>query len=236
MKFGWAARRRALRATQYMASTRDIVTERQPSTPERCRARVCRIRTGRRAVHRRRHLDRVRHPRLPLARRALDQEPADPVRRSSGQPGDARRGLAPSLRHGGAVFHSPARAAATWRSPISTATGKVPGVITQNIDNLHQASGIAAEDVSSCTAIPPMPTASTAAGATNSPGSRPASSPTDGRRTARIAAVHQDGDDFLWSGNARGRHAARARRSPAPAICSSRSVRRWWSGRPPGSR
>lgn len=26
-------------------------------------------------------------------------------------------------------------------------TGKVPGVITQNIDNLHQASGIAAEDV-----------------------------------------------------------------------------------------
>ena len=33
-----------------------------------------------RAVHRRRHLDRMRHPRFPLAGRSLDQEPADPVR------------------------------------------------------------------------------------------------------------------------------------------------------------
>ena len=41
----------------------------------------------------------------------------------------------------------PNRAAGIWRSRVSIARGKVPGVITQNIDNLHQASGIAAKDV-----------------------------------------------------------------------------------------
>ena len=48
--------------------------------------------------------------------------------------------------------------------------GKVPALITQNIDNLHQASGIAARTSSNCTATPPMPSASTAPSATNCPG------------------------------------------------------------------
>ena len=48
----------------------------------------------------------MRHSRFPLARRALDQEPADPFRRLSGQPGDARRILAAALRHGGRVSAS----------------------------------------------------------------------------------------------------------------------------------
>ena len=54
-----------------------------------------------RPVHRGRHLDRMRHPGFPLARRPVDQEPADPVRRLHGERRDARRGLAAALRHGG---------------------------------------------------------------------------------------------------------------------------------------
>ena len=42
---------------------------------------------------------------------------------------------------------APSRAADTRRSQASTARGKSPGVVTQNIDNLHQASGIAPEHV-----------------------------------------------------------------------------------------
>ena len=96
-----------------------------------------------RAVHRRRHLDRMRNSRFPLAGRALDQEPADPVRRISGEPGDARRSLAAALRHGGAVSRRRSPAGAIARSPASIAPAKCPALITQNIDNLHQASGIA---------------------------------------------------------------------------------------------
>ena len=61
------------------------------------------------AVHRRRHLHRVRHPRLPLAWRHLDQDAADRLRRLPGQPGDAGRKLAAALRHGGAVRRRQAR-------------------------------------------------------------------------------------------------------------------------------
>jgi NAD-dependent SIR2 family protein deacetylase len=86
-----------------------------------------------RAIHRGRHLYRMRHSRFPFPGRAVDQEPADPVRRIPRQPGGAQRILAPGRGH---------RALASlYRA------GKVPAVVTQNIDNLHQASGIAVEHV-----------------------------------------------------------------------------------------
>ena len=101
------------------------------------------------AVHRGGHLDRVRHPRLPLARRVCGPRTS---------PGLVRRLPVESARcgtrHGVAASpwrsefsRQPVRVADTWRSPASIALGKVPAVITQNIDNLHQASGVAAEDV-----------------------------------------------------------------------------------------
>ena len=73
--------------------------------------------------------------------RALDQEPADPVRRVPGQPGDAR------TKPGGGV--SPWRSSSPRRVPgrghLALASfyraGKAPAVITQNIDNLHQSLG-----------------------------------------------------------------------------------------------
>ena len=89
----------------------------------------------------------MRHPGFPLAGRAVDQEPADPVRRIPGEPGDARRVLAAALRHGGRVCASaqPGRGHRALASLYRA--GKVPAVVTQNIDNLHQTSGIAPEHV-----------------------------------------------------------------------------------------
>ena len=54
----------------------------------------------------------------------LDQEPADPVRRVPGQPGDARRSLAAALRHGRAVLGGAARAAGISRWRASTAPAR----------------------------------------------------------------------------------------------------------------
>ena len=124
----------------------------------------------RRAVHRRRHLDRMRHPGLPLARRHLDQEPADPVRRVPGKPGHARRGLAAAFRHGGAIRRRASPAAAISRSRASTGPARSPAVITQNIDNLHQASGISAEHVVELHGNTTYATCLSCASATNCPG------------------------------------------------------------------
>ena len=74
--------------------------------------------------------------------RDLDQEPADPVRGVSGEPGGAQRILAAPLRHRRQVRRRPAGTRPPRvREPLPP--GKVPAVITQNIDNLHQESGIA---------------------------------------------------------------------------------------------
>ena len=68
------------------------------------------------------------------------------VRRVRRQPGGARRILAPALRDGG-VFGG-AKPGRGHRALASLyRAGKIPGVITQNIDNLHQASGFAADHV-----------------------------------------------------------------------------------------
>ena len=63
-----------------------------------------------------------------------------PARRCAMRPG----GAGSPWRNISAV---PSRAAGISRWQVLYRAGKVPGVITQNIDNLHQASGIAAEHV-----------------------------------------------------------------------------------------
>ena len=95
------------------------------------------------SVHRRRYLDRKRYSGFPFARRPVDQDAADPVRSVPRKPRDARRGMAAALRDGGVFREGRSRLAAISRSRRSISRGKSPGVITQNIDNLHQASGIA---------------------------------------------------------------------------------------------
>lgn len=100
-----------------------------------------------RAVHRCRHLDRMRHSRLPLAGRNLDAQPSDPVRRVRREPGGAGRILAPALCDGGGLCRSEARPRPSGAGIALPRAGKVPAVITQNIDNLHQASGFAPEHV-----------------------------------------------------------------------------------------
>src|SRR5450759_154653 len=88
----------------------------------------------------------MRYPGFPLARRPVDQEPADPVRRLHRERRDARRGLAPPLRYGGEFRQGQAGAGALGAGePLSRR--RVPALVTQNIDNLHQASGIAPDDV-----------------------------------------------------------------------------------------
>jgi len=76
----------------------------------------------------------------------MDEVPTDTLRRLYDGSGDAGRVLAPALRHGGSI-----RRGEAWSRPSgdreSLSRGKVPGLITQNIDNLHQASGVAANDV-----------------------------------------------------------------------------------------
>jgi len=67
--------------------------------------------------------------------------------------------------------------------------GKAPAVITQNIDNLHQESGIAPADVVEFMAIPPTPCASGAPPATNCLGSVKNSRPPAAAPRIAIAAA-----------------------------------------------
>ena len=125
---------------------------------------------GDRAVHRRRHLHRMRHSRFPLAGRHLDQEPADSVRRFPGQPGDARRILAAALRHGGAVRRRRSPAAAIGRWPASIAPAKCRRWSRRTSTICIKPRALRPNTSSNCTAIRPTLCASTAPSATNSPG------------------------------------------------------------------
>src|SRR5665647_2171677 len=87
---------------------------RPPAPPDRRRRQN-------RAVHRRRHLDRMRHSGFPLAWRrrfAIEETFA------TAKPGRGHLALASLYR-----------------------AGKAKAVVTQNIDNLHQLSGIAPQDI-----------------------------------------------------------------------------------------
>ena len=76
----------------------------------------------------------------------MDQEPTNFLRCVRCEQGDAQRGLAAALRHGGKFRRGKARPRPSSVGEFYRA-GKSPALITQNIDNLHQASGIAASDV-----------------------------------------------------------------------------------------
>ncbi len=54
--------------------------------------------------------------------------------------------MAPAFPHGGEFWQGQARTGSPGVASLYRA-GKVPGLVTQNIDNLHQSSGIAPRDV-----------------------------------------------------------------------------------------
>ena len=93
-------------------------------------------------AHRRGHLDRLRHPRLPRAERGVDEEPR------GREGGDA---AALPRRPGGAPvawqnrLHSPAWTAEPNSGHLAIyeleRQGRLRAVVTQNIDELHQQAG-----------------------------------------------------------------------------------------------
>ena len=119
------------------------------------------------AVHRGRHLDRMRHPRFPLAGRDLDQEPADPVRRVPGEPGGAQRILAAPLRHGRRSSAKPGRDADIGRWRASTAPARCRRWSRRTSTTCIKPLASHRNTSSSCTAIRPTLYASIASSATN---------------------------------------------------------------------
>ena len=115
--------------------------------------------------------------------------------------------------------------------------GKAPAVITQNIDNLHQSSGISAEHVIElhgnnsyalcldCGKRYELAWVRRAvrAGARARP------------RLRRLRRTYQDRDHLLRPGDARARDAPRRAVDVLTVIYFSQSAPRWWYGRPPGS-
>ena len=95
-----------------------------------------------RIVHRRRNQHRIGNPRFPQPGRFLDQGDADRFLRLHTLGRCAPRDLAPALRHGA----DPATGSTEPRSSGGRGAyqdlGKATSVITQNIDGLHQDSGI----------------------------------------------------------------------------------------------
>ena len=78
--------------------------------------------------------------------RIVNSQPADPVRRIRCQSGCAGRGMAAALRDGADVRR---RETGTRppRACLALQGRQDPAIVTQNIDNLHQVSGFAAEHV-----------------------------------------------------------------------------------------
>ena len=146
---------------------------------------------NRRAVHRRGNFHRMRHSRFSFARRAMDQEPADPVRRVPRQPGGAQRipgGGASPWRSSSAA---PSRAAAIARSPASIAPARCRRSSRKTSTICIRPLGLRRNTSSNCTATQPSPCASTAASATNWPGCAGAwTRPTAARPIARLAAAY----------------------------------------------
>ena len=126
-------------------------------------------------------------------------------------------------------------AAGTSRWPALYRAGKAPAVITQNIDNLHQSSGIAAEHVielhgnnsyALCLRLREALRAGMGARAVRA-GARARA------RLRRLRRAYQDGDDLLRPGDARARDAPRRAADVLTVIFFSQSAPRWWCGRPP---
>jgi NAD-dependent deacetylase len=85
-------------------------------------------------------------PDFPLPRQSLDAEQADPLRGLSAQRGRKAGGLAAQIHHGRPL--SPCRPEPRAPALASlVAQGRMPAVVTQNIDGLHQRSGVPPEQV-----------------------------------------------------------------------------------------
>ena len=153
----------------------------------------------------------MRHPRFPFARRDLDQErpiPFDEFLASQEMRDESwRRRFAMDEQFSAARPGRGHRALASlYRA------GKVPAVITQNIDNLHQASGIAAEHVvelhGNTTYAPCLDCAQALRACL---GARAHGGGNGARPIARTAAATSRPRPFVRPGDARCRDAARGR-------------------------
>ena len=151
--------------------------------------------------------------------------PSSPAARCATRPGGAAspwRKISPG--------QTGAWPSARWRRLYRA--GKIPALITQNIDNLHQASGIAAEasrriawQYHLCD-LPGLRRALRAGlgeGAIEPSGQHAPDCPCCG-------GLHQDRDDLIRSGHAGRGDAARRRVDARLRSVSGRSARRWWCG------
>ena len=195
-----------------------------PARPDRGRAHH-------RAVHRGGHIDRMRHPGFPLARRLVDQEPADPVRRLHGEQRDAQRGLAPALRHGGEFRQGQAGPRASGAGePLSRRQGAGAGDAEhrQSASGLRHRAGRRRRIARQyhLRRVPRLRAAlRVVVGPAKIRGRRPA------RAGLRLRRLHQDRHRVVRAGDAGRRDGARRAIDHAIAICFSPSARRWWCGR-----
>ena len=152
---------------------------------------------------------------------------SSPARRRATNPG----GGASPWRNSSAA-RSPG--AAIRRSPALYRAGKSPGVVTQNIDNLHQASGIAAEHVVELHGNTTYATCLDCATRYELPWVRQRFERERPRAVLPVVRrPHQDRDGLVRPGDARRGDAPRRGTDSARLIFSSRSAPRWWCGRRP---
>jgi len=110
--------------------------------------------------------------------------------------------------------------------------GKIPAIVTQNIDNLHQASGFSAEHVIELHGNTTYARCIGCGQAYDLPWVRQRFDAAGAARLHPLRRANQDRYHLVRAGDAGRRHAPRRRTRPAGATFSLRSARRWWSGRP----
>jgi NAD-dependent deacetylase len=152
----------------------------------------------------------MRHSRFPLARRIVDPQPPDSVRRIRRQP-DARdeawrRRFAMEPTFAAAKPGRGHRALASLYK-----AGKIPAIITQNIDNLHQASGFKADDVVELHGNTTYARCIGCGQAYDLPWVKRASTRPAARPTAHLRRAGQDRDHLVRTGDAGRRDAPRHR-------------------------
>ena len=186
-------------------------------------------RPARGGVHRRRHLHRVRHPGLPQPRRGL--EPDEPIYFQDFVASEERRREAWTRAFSGAAGWTGAEPnAGHYAVARLVGPGKARAVITQNVDNLHQDSGVPEDRVDRAArqrqlrhlpGVRPAPRAGRPEGAV--PGAR---------RHPRLPGLRrhrQDRHHLVRPADAGGGRWRGPRRRRWPATSSWCWARRWWS-------
>ena len=186
------------------------------------------------AVHRRRHLDRMRNSGFSFARRDLDQDATDPVRRVSCQSGDARRGMAAAVRHGGTFRRRQAGPRAS-RAGEPLPRRQSSGRRSRRISTICTKPPASQRNMwSSCTATAPMRRVSTVQRGMNCRGSssnslRQGAAPPTVRPAAAISRLRRCHSVRPCPS----KPCAERRSSRSAATSFWRSVRRWSYGRQP---